>query len=214
LKLDTYSGLGWDPNKVTAVVLIDDEVVWEPNSASSDVRGVYSGQIYAVEDKYRDENLHKLSFGLRINVDADNGFFDFYRVWWDSIACVLHCGGGGLLAGDFNRDCSVDINDLKIAAAGWLDEVNTYDRRNLFRSDDSPGYGTINLSDFAVYAEGWDGNAADLGMFAEKWLDEVAPDDQYNLFRDDNVDPSGTVSFLDFAIFADTWLGSSFIEDQ
>jgi hypothetical protein len=155
LKLDTYSGLGWDPNNATAVVLIDDEIVWEPNSASSDIRGVYTGQSYAVEDKYRDESPHKLSFGLRINMDTEEGFFDFYRVWWDSIDCVIYCDGGGLLAGDFNRDCYVDVNDLEQASDVWLLEVDSNDKHNLFRDDDLAGFGTINFFDLAILADNW-----------------------------------------------------------
>jgi hypothetical protein len=209
LKLGTYSGLGWDPNNATAVVLIDDEIVWEPNSASSDIRGVYTGQSYAVEDKYRDENPHKLSFGLRINIDTEDGFFEFYRVWWDSIDCVIYCNGGGFLAGDFNRDCYVDTNDLKLAADLWLDEVDSKGRFNLFQGDDLAGLGTINFSDFAIFAEGWDGNAAELEMFAQKWLNEVALDDQYNLFKGDDIESKGIVNFFDFSIFADNWLSTS-----
>jgi hypothetical protein len=155
LKLDTYTGLGWDPNIATAVVMIDDEIVWEPNSASSDIRGVYTGQSYAVEDKYRDENPHKLSFGLRINIDTEDGFFEFYRVWWDSIDCVIYCGGGGLLAGDFNRDCFVDANDLQQVADVWLLEVESDDKHNLFRDDDLAGFGTINFFDLAILADNW-----------------------------------------------------------
>jgi len=154
LKLETYMGL-WDPNNATAVMLIDDEVVWEPNSASSDIRGVYAGQSYTVEDKYRDENPHKLSFGLRINVDTADGFFEFYRVWWDSVNCVIYCGGGGLLAGDFNRDCFVDANDLKQVTDVWLLEVESDDKHNLFRDDDLAGYGTINFFDLAILADNW-----------------------------------------------------------
>jgi hypothetical protein len=155
LKLDTYTGLGWDPNSATAVVMIDDEVVWEPNIASSDIRGLYTGQRYAVEDKYRDENQHKLSFGLRINIDTTAGFFEFYRVWWDSIECVIYCNGRGLLAGDFNRDCYVDVNDLELVTDLWLHEVDSYDKYNLFQDDDLAGYGTINFFDFAILADNW-----------------------------------------------------------
>ena len=155
LKLNTYTGLGWDPSKATAVVMIDDEIVWEPNSASSDIRGVYAGQSYAVQDKYRDEKPHKLSFGLRVNVNTENGFVEFYRVWWDSIECVIYCGGGGLLAGDFNRDCVVDANDLDQASDVWLLEVESDDKHNLFRDDDLAGYGTINFFDLAILADNW-----------------------------------------------------------
>jgi len=155
LKLGTYTGTGWDPNNATAVVMIDDEVVWEPNSASSDIRGEYIGQSYAVEDKYRDGNSHKLSFGLRINIDTAGGFFEFYRAWWDSIDCVIYCGGGGLLAGDFNRDCFVDANDLQQVTDVWLLEVDSDDKHNLYRDDDLAGFGTINFFDLAILADNW-----------------------------------------------------------
>ncbi len=155
LKLDTYSTLAWDANVATAVMLIDGEVVWEPNSATSDLRGVHRDQAYAVEDKYRDGNSHTLSVGVKINVDAPGGFFEKYRVWWDSIGCTVFCNGGGLLAGDFNQDCRVDINDLKLGAAVWLSEVPSYDRHNLFRDDDLVGYGTMNFSDLAIFAQNW-----------------------------------------------------------
>ena len=143
LKLDTYTGLGWDPNNATVVMMIDDEIVWEPNSASSDIRGEYLGQSYAVEDKYRDGEPHKLLFGLKINIDTEGGFFEFYRVWWDSIDCVIYCDGGGFLAGDFNRDCFVDVNDLEQVSDAWLLEVDSDDKLNLFRDDDLAGFGHI-----------------------------------------------------------------------
>ena len=155
LKLDTYTGLGWDPNNATAVVMIDEELVWEPNGASSDIRGEYTGQSYAVEEKYRDGEPHKLSFGLKINIDTEGGFFEFYRVWWDSVECVIYCDGGGLLAGDFNRDCYVDASDLQQVADVWLLEVDSDDKHNLFRDDDLIGFGTINFFDLAILADNW-----------------------------------------------------------
>ena len=155
LKLDTYSGSGWDPNIATAVVMIDDEIVWEPNIASPDIRGEYIGQSYAVEDKYRDENPHKLSLGLRINIDTQSGFFEFYRVRWDSINCIVYCDGGGLLAGDFNRDCLVDAGDLQQAAGVWLLEVESGNKYNLYRDDDLEDIGTVNFYDLAILADNW-----------------------------------------------------------
>ena len=155
LKLGTYTGLAWDPNNATAVVMIDDVIVWEPNRASADIRGEYIGQSCAVEDKYRDGNPHKLSLGLKINIDTVAGFFDFYRVWWDSIECVIYCDGGGLLAGDFNRDCYVSVDDLQQIAVVWLLEVDSGDIHNLYRDDDLAGYGTINFYDLAILADNW-----------------------------------------------------------
>jgi hypothetical protein len=155
LKLNTYTGSGWDPNNAIAVMMIDDVIVWGPNSASTDIRGEYIGQSYAVEDKYRDGNPHKLSFGLRINIDTAAGFFEFYRVWWDSIECVIYCDGGGFLAGDFNRDCYVDVKDLALAADVWLLEVDSGDIHNLYRDDDLAGIGIINFYDLAILADNW-----------------------------------------------------------
>jgi hypothetical protein len=155
LKMDTYSGSVWDPNNATAVLMIDDQIVWEPNSAKVDIRGEYIGQSYAVDDKFRDGNPHKLSVGLRINIDTHSGFFEFYRLRWDSIDCVIFCDGGGLLAGDFNRDCLVDAGDLQDAADLWLLEVESGDKYNLFRDDDLDGIGTINFYDLAILADNW-----------------------------------------------------------
>ena len=155
LKLDTYSGLAWDPNIATAIVMIDDEIVWEPNSAKANIRGEYIDQSYAVQDKFRDGNPHKLSIGLKINVDTQSGFFEFYRLRWDSINCVIFCDGGGLLPGDFNRNCLVDAGDLQQVADVWLLEVESGDKYNLFRDDDLDGIGTINFYDLAILADNW-----------------------------------------------------------
>jgi hypothetical protein len=174
LKLDTYTSLGWDPNNATAVVMIDDEVVWEPNNASKDIRGEYIGQGYAVEDKYRDGNPHKLSLGLRINIDTAAGFSEFYRVWWDSINCMIYCDGGGLLAGDFNRDCFVDVKDLALAADEWLQEVDSGDVYNLYRDDDLAGYGTINYLDLAILFDNWL-----LSSFTEQQEDSAVDNNGY-----------------------------------
>jgi hypothetical protein len=156
LKLDTYTGSVWDVNDATAIVMIDDEVVWEPNAADPDIRGEYLDQSFAVESKYRDDNLHTLSLGLRINVDAENGFFEFYRSWWDSVEFTyIICGGGGLLAGDFNQDCYVDIYDLQMAADIWLTEVPASDQYNLYKEDDVESDGIINFLDFSILADNW-----------------------------------------------------------
>ena len=155
LKMDTYAGLAWDPNIATAIVMIDDEIVWEPNSVSSDIRGEYIGQSYAIQDKFRDGNPHRLSIGLRININTQSGFSEFYRVRWDSIDSVIYCDGGGLLAGDFNRDCLVDSNDLQQVADRWLLEVESGDKLNLFRVDDLEGIGIINFYDLAILANNW-----------------------------------------------------------
>ncbi|MCX5638412.1 MAG: hypothetical protein NTX52_12080 [Planctomycetota bacterium] len=191
----------WDPNKVSAVILIDDDVVWESNDLGS---GAYPGQVYEVDNKYRDGNLHTLSFGMRVKVSEK--LWRTYYTNWDFIRCTVYCGGGGILVGDFNRDCFVDANDLKLIAELWLDTVEPNDKYNLFHGDD---YGTISFLDFAVFADRWDGNIFDLGVLADKWLQTVDANDPDNLFHLDDV---AVINFSDLASFADKWLCSSYVE--
>jgi hypothetical protein len=158
LKLDTYPTINpWDPGKCTAVVLIDGNAVWESNSVGTDVRGKYFDQTYTIESKYKDGQKHLLSFGMRFNTA---GYLSpSYKTHWDYIECAVYCGGGGLLAGDFNRDCFVDANDLELLTDVWLDEVEPNDKYNLFHGDDSAGHGTINFLDFAIFADTWLGSS-------------------------------------------------------
>jgi len=156
LKMDTYTGAKWNADNATAFMMIDDEVVWEPNSTDSELRGVHTDQSFTVEDKYKDGNSHTLSFGLRINVDTANGFFEFYHTWWDSIECINSiCDGSDLLDGDFNQDCFVDIYDLRLAADVWLVEVPSSDQYNLYKDDDIDDNGIINFLDLSILADNW-----------------------------------------------------------
>ncbi len=141
----------WDPNKVIAIVLVDGEVAWDSNDRSS---GEYHDQSYIVEDKYRDEVPHTLSFGMRVKVSEK--LWRTYYTDWDDIECTEFCGVGGLLAGDFNHDCYVDYNDLKLFAESWLSEVEKYDRYNLFKGDDgADDGGTVTFRDFAIFGLNW-----------------------------------------------------------
>jgi len=211
LKLET-DWLVWDPALCSAVMLIDDEVVWESNSVGPDVRGVYLDQVYTVEDRYRDEQMHKLSLGIRVN--TAEMLEDFYITRWDSIMCTSFCEGGGLLVGDINRDCYVNVEDLKLIADSWLDEVEPDYECNLFQGDDFLGYGAINLFDFAVFAGNWDVDIVDLGEFAEKWLSIVPINDEHNLSHNDDVIPNGFINFLDFAVFSGDWMANSYPPEE
>jgi hypothetical protein len=68
---------------------------------------------------------------------------------------VVYCNGGGLLPGDFNRDCIVDANDLERITNVWLLVVDSDDEHNLYRDDDVDGFGTINFYDLAILADNW-----------------------------------------------------------
>lgn len=212
LKLETFGFTQWDPNICTAILLIDDDVVWESNDVGSDVRGEYLDQSYMIEDKYKYEGPHKLSLGIRVNVDGM--LFERYITHWDSIDCTSFSDGGDFLPGDLNRDYYVDMSDLNLVVDAWLDKVPLDHTYNLFRGDDVVvGYGTINFLDFAVFAGNWENNISNLEMLTEKWLDEVDPNDQYNLFASDNVAPGGIINFFEFAILADNWMGSSYEQE-
>ena len=158
VKLQTKTGT-WDPNVCTAILMVDDDVVWEPNSLEADVRGEYRDQVYAVEDKYRDGQPHTLALGLRMNTDIRLWIKSVYQSEWDIVDCVIYCDGGGLLAGDFNRDCHVDVNDLEQMSDVWLLEVDSDDKHNLYRDDDLAGFGTINFFDLAILADNWLGSS-------------------------------------------------------
>ena len=212
LRLDTQSASKpWDPNKRTAVLMIDEEVVWESNDVGDDVRGEYPNQFVNID--IDDLGLHKLSLGLRADVNEVTTNIKYYTDW-DFIRFDFHCRGFGFLAGDFSRDCYVDMDDLEMLAEVWLSEIDPRGdpngKYNLYRGDEAAPYGVINFLDFAVFADSWDGNIPDLKMFTEVWLDEVDPDNEYNLFRDDDVYPNGIINFLDFAIFAENWMDSSY----
>ena len=212
LKLDVSGLAKWDPSKCTAVLLIDDDVVWESNSVGPDVRGPYRNRSYTVEDKYKDGLPHKLSLGIRINVKET--MWGCYVTQWDFIRCTVFCGGGGFLPADFDRNCYVDANDLKLIAELWLETIEPNDKCNLFHGDDSAGSGFINFPDFANFADLWDSSVSRLGTFANKWLQTVDANDQDNLSHlDDVLDPKGIINFFDLAVFADKWLCSSYVED-
>jgi hypothetical protein len=213
VKLDTAFG-AWDPTVCSAVLLIDGDVVWQSNSVGSDVRGVYLGQVYAVEEKYRTAGLHTLSLGMRMNMDKYFYTESMYKLQWDNVGCSLFCGGAPLLKGDINRDCCVDANDLKLLAETWLGTVDPNDPANLSDVGDDPNSsgGIISFLDFAIYAGDWDGRLDGLKDLAANWLKEVDLDYAYNLFNGD--DTGGIINFFDFAVLGDAWLSCSSIEDE
>ncbi len=208
LKLDRYYvEPPWDPN-CTAVLLIDENVVWESDIATT----VYIDESYNVSD-YKDENLHKLSLGIRVKADVTLG--NYYKTHWDNIRLIAFpCDGNDYPVGDFDYDCYVDINDLQLFAEAWLlslapvNDPNT--KYNLFLTEEEQPYGTINFFDFAIFASDWDSNIPDLGELTDVWLEEVDLNYEYNLYKDDDFEPNGIINFYDFAVFGENWMKSSF----
>lgn len=215
LKLETEFAFDqWDPN-VSAVLLIDGEVVWDSSKAGLVAKGEYLGLIYAVEEKYRGGGLHKLSLGIRLNIDGR--LWSTYITQWDAVDCNLFCGGAGPIEGDIDGNCCVDGNDLSALASVWLsDGVAPDDRANLSHVDDDPNGsgGIISFLDFALYAAGWDGSSmAGVEEIAANWLMPVDLGYEYNLFDGDDTLASGIVNFFDFEVLAEKWLECSSVQE-
>jgi len=192
----------WDPNICTVVLEIDNESVWE----SPNVKGEYRNQMYSVGSIYNDNGLHKLALILRINVTGARPLT--YIADWDNVRFGLFslaCGGSGYPTGDFNHDCVVDFLDYAVLAGEWLNETDPCNPNHICDLKNFD-YGVINFRDFAVYAEDWDCNTAELGNFTEVWLQEVDANDPYNLYHGDDVEPIGIIDFADLAIFGENWL--------
>ncbi len=155
INLDTYPQMPWDPAYRTAVVMIDDEVVWESNSLGTDVRGQYRGvdDMCFVNINVGDFNERKFAVGLRVNVDENPSFR--YFTDWDNIKCGLHCGGNGFLLGDFSRDCCVDFVDYAMFASVWKQIVDSNSIFNLSIEDDVGSSGIINFADLEVFLGDW-----------------------------------------------------------
>lgn len=207
LKLDTESNDPWDPNKCSAVLLLDENPVpiWESNDIGNDVRDVYPNRIVDVD--ISDTASHQLSLGLKIK--KENSAVIYYAKW-DAIAFDLHCNGNGFLVGDFSRDCCVNTADLEMFVNRWLTAIDPNDKHNLFTGDDDmKSYGRINFLDVAALAQVWDGNMVDLEALTGIWLETTEPNNVSNLYHGDDVGPRGFVNFFDFAIFAKNWLQCS-----
>lgn len=156
LKVDS-DWSAWDPNICSAVVLIDGDVAWTSDGHVPDAEGRYFDQSCPVEQKYRAPGAHKLSLGLRVN--APGMLWERYYTDWDLIECTLLCGGGGVLPGDFNGDCFVDVDDLTMLTAMWLGDVVSDSPYNLSGIDDEESRGTVNFFDLAVFGDSWLGSS-------------------------------------------------------
>ena len=108
----------WDADKCSAVLLIDDKVVWDSYDWLPDENDEYHNQVYTVDPNYNDANSHTLSLALRINVTET--LYDKYYTQWDSVEFDPPCGGYGYLLEDFSQDCYVDFIDYAMMANEWL----------------------------------------------------------------------------------------------
>lgn len=176
----------WSPAKRSAVIKIDDEIIWRSDDlGSGDLTGVYLNQTIDLTEKpeYKDGNLHSLVFALRSNEQDTYPLVEYYAKW-DFIGFDNHCRGGiGFLITDFNQDCYVDEYDLSLFVNHWLWETEDPNKYDLVDSND------VNMPDYAVLANDW-------------MKTSYGQDDEYLAF-DKNLD--GIVDFEDYAIKAQEW---------
>jgi len=95
--------------------------------------------------------------GADIDKDGKVNFSDYviFADDWQSRKCQYICGSEArpYPAADLTHDCVVNIYDLEIIAAEWL---NTCDWLNFnCRGGDYNRDGILNFKDFAVFANGW-----------------------------------------------------------
>jgi hypothetical protein len=209
--LDTYGGV-WNPARRSALVMIDDNVVWESPKTGADIRGQYLNQ--SINVNYPEKKLHKLAIGIRADVNEISPIAIEYYTDWDNLSFSLLCNGLGFLDGDFNKDCRVDINDYCMLANLWMDEVEGYSVYNLSHAGDINSEGIINFGDFAVWAPLWEPNEPNsivqLQQFTNIWLSQVPSDDGWNLYKSDDLPMRGVMNVEDLAIFARNWLEGIF----
>jgi hypothetical protein len=151
--LDTYMDTQWDPNLCSAVVMIDEEVVWDTNDLAAGAIGVPQRQAYQVEDKYRDGLPHNLTLALRANADSQWGLSDFYRVRWDNVRCTSFGCEGGLAA--ISTATVSDANDM-CCGGHVADEVASRFAQSV-RDRRWESLGVVNY-DFAVFGGSAGGN--------------------------------------------------------
>ena len=153
VRLATQESTAWDPGICTAVVLIDDDVVWESDFASFDIRGEYLDRSCVIDDQYRDGQPHRLALGLKMNTGGM--FFEQYISEWDAIECSLSPDDGEPLAGDFDADDFVGVEDLMMMATLWLVDIPSDSPYNLSGYDDVEADGIVNFYDLAVFGDNW-----------------------------------------------------------
>ncbi len=185
LKLDTDFGPDfWDESKRTAVLLIDDTEVWSSDELTPNVSGEYFVDVNeTIIAAFKDQNLHKLSLGLRSEETAMPTLS--YYAQWDYIRFDAYCEGFGYVwLGDIDRDCYVDFNDLKLLAHEWLGPPPT-ELYDLYEDNN------VDFLDFTVLLGNWRQNSYSYAQ-------------EYGLLEYD-LNNDGIVNFLDYVILAADW---------
>ena len=225
VELTTYGYGIWDSNLRTMQIKIDGEVVWNSDSLTNlvtdanDIQGEFISQLIDIRQEcdsgllgdcpqevpYDDVGTHRLEISLICDQnDPDSEIYYFASI--DNIVFNNHCGGLGFPAGDFNRDCTVSLDELATLCDIWLTNGEIYDKHNLSGLDDFIGYGFLNLRDYAAAAQNWDGNYSLFSQMADSWLNEVELSNELNYYNGDDVESYSEINMYDLAELANGWM--------
>ena len=125
--------------------------------------------------------------------ETDNGTEDYWRQPYQVGYPILYWQRD--IPGDFTDSYGVNIIDFAVLAEEWLD---------FELSMDKSGDGFVNLQDWAIFANGWDGNMSQISDFASQWLKTGKNELLTDIAPQPNGD--GIVNILDFAVLAEYWL--------
>lgn len=192
LKLSTsLSAFPWDPEKRSALVLVDGIVVWDSNDWLADANDEYRDQEIDLSDfnGIGDTNSHTLSLSIRVNADEE-AQLPQCRTQWDFVKFDAHCGGFGYLPADFDRDCDVDFVDFAVLSGYWLEQSIPYE-------DDLILDGVIDELDLEFFAEDWLNST-----YWQNWQNDNCY--EVALLASD-IGGDGIVNFEDFAAIAGEW---------
>jgi hypothetical protein len=102
------------------------------------------------------------------------------------------------IAGDFACPDGDDFVDYSALSRQWMLEKLSYDVAP------AGGNGIVDFSDFAVFADSWQGDMIELSQFMSQWLQRG----MYNADIAPAGNGDGIINTLDFAVFAENWLES------
>lgn len=191
LNTDWPDDVDWDPDKFSAVVMIDGNSVWDSNDLELSGNGQYAGEVNGID--INDANLHTLSLGIRANTTASTPYYISYLVRWDFVKFDTHCGGFGYLPEDISRDCYVNEFDLEMLAGQWLAEKPA-EKYDLFEDDRD----TVNFKDYAILADSW--------LDYRDWRNWQDPNFVELEMPLADLNNDGVVNLRDFAILAGDWM--------
>ncbi len=220
-------GSAWNPNYISALVLIDGVPIWYSQSLplsggaftgtvdldADDIANYLGGDVNQVFN----DDWHKLSLAMRSNVSGFNLYQ--FTARWDFVKFNNYCGGLGFLDADLNQDCYVTLADLAVLGLSWMTEPAS-------AKDDLNQDGIVDKTDLGLFAEDWLYNTdwrnwgqagnfemekleydfdlsgqvdlGDLMMLSEYWLSE-------NKCNGLELSGDNVINFKDFAVFAEQW---------